>query len=210
MTAIAQPSPKFWDRVAAKYAKSPVPDQEVYERKLEITRALFRPDMDVLALGCGTGSTAIAHAPHVRHIRAVDISDKMLDIARAKADAAGVTNVDFERAAIEELTLPNEGYDLVMAHSLLHLLPDKEAALEAIFSTLKPGGAFVSSTACIGDTQAWLRFILPIGRFFGRMPFVEIFTTEQLVQSIEAAGFVIDQQWQPAPGRALFIVARKP
>jgi ubiquinone/menaquinone biosynthesis C-methylase UbiE len=85
--------------------------------------------MDVLELGCGTGTTALHHAPHVKHIRAVDISAKMLEIARAKAEAAGVTNVTFETASVEDLRSTAETYDVVMVHSLLHLLDDRAAAL---------------------------------------------------------------------------------
>lgn len=79
------PSPRFWDFIATRYARQPVPDEAVYQRKLEITRGVLEPHHEVLELGCGTGSTAIAHAPHVRQVRAVDISPRMLDIARRKA-----------------------------------------------------------------------------------------------------------------------------
>ena len=58
---------KFWDRMAKGYAKSPVKDQAAYEKKLEITRGCFPPDAEVLEFGCGTGSTALLHAPHVKH-----------------------------------------------------------------------------------------------------------------------------------------------
>jgi cyclopropane fatty-acyl-phospholipid synthase-like methyltransferase len=37
-------------------------------------------DMEVLEFGCGTGSTAIVHAPHVKELRAIDISEKMIGI----------------------------------------------------------------------------------------------------------------------------------
>ena len=72
----------FWDRIADRYSKQPIADQDAYQRKLDVTRTYFRPDMDVLELGCGTGGTAILHAPYVRHVRAVDISARMLEIAR--------------------------------------------------------------------------------------------------------------------------------
>ena len=53
----------FWDRLAKRYARMPVADQAAYETKLEKTRAFLRPDSRVLEFGCGTGSTAILHAP---------------------------------------------------------------------------------------------------------------------------------------------------
>ena len=71
-------SPVFWDKVAERYSKKPVADEAAYQTKLRVTREYFRPDMQVLEIGCGTGSTAIAHAPFVEHICATDISPKMM------------------------------------------------------------------------------------------------------------------------------------
>ena len=89
-------SVKFWNWIAQRYSKRPVADEASYQKKLGKTREYFQPDMQVLEVGCGTGSTAIARAPYVAHIRATDISPSMIEIARAKAEAAAVSNVDFE------------------------------------------------------------------------------------------------------------------
>lgn len=64
-------SGRFWNRTAASYSRMPIADQASYEKKLEITRTYLRPDMDLLEIGCGTGSTAIEHAPQVKHIHEV-------------------------------------------------------------------------------------------------------------------------------------------
>ena len=75
-------SNKFWDRIAKRYSKQPIADEAAYQKKLEVTRRYFRPDMEVLEFGCGTGSTAIIQAPYVKHIHAIDISSKMIEIAQ--------------------------------------------------------------------------------------------------------------------------------
>lgn len=82
---------RFWNRIAKRYSNQPIADQVAYQRKLARTREHFRPDMDVLELGCGTGSTALLHTPYVKHIRAIEI-------ARGKAEAQRIDNVTFERA----------------------------------------------------------------------------------------------------------------
>src|SRR5690606_31845650 len=119
--------------------------------KLAETRRHLRADMDLLEFGCGTGSTAIAHAPHVRSIRAVDFSARMIDIARAKADTSGVTNVSFEQGDFTAMDLPTNHFDMVLGLSILHLLKDTPSVLARVHHLLKPGGLFVSSTTCIGD-----------------------------------------------------------
>ena len=202
-------SARFWDRIAARYARKPVADEAAYQKKLAVTRGYLRPNMEVLELGCGTGSTAIAHAPHVKHIRATDISAKMLDIARRKAEAAGIANITVQQSTVEEVDVPAGSVDVVLALSLLHLLDDRDTAVAKVHSMLKPGGLFVSNTVCLGGSFHWFRPIAPIGRALGLLPLVRFFSKEELHESLERAGFEIEHSWQPAKGKAVFIVARK-
>ena len=110
---VAVTSPEFWDRVAPSYAKQPIADSESYARKLASTQALMRPNMEVLEFGCGTGSTALEHAPHVAHIVATDVSAAMIDIGREKAKHAGVDNVSFRQSGVGEFEAPDSSYDMV-------------------------------------------------------------------------------------------------
>ena len=202
-------SNRFWDKIADRYARSPVADEAAYQKKLEITRGYFRPEMKVLEIGCGTGSTAIAHAPYVEHIRATDISSRMIEIAKEKAEARNIDNVLFEQLAIDELNVPDQSYDAVLGLSILHLLENKDEAITRVHKMLKPGGVFVSSTACLGDSMKFFKYIGPIGRFLGLIPYVAIFSQQELVDCLTDAGFEIDYQWQPGKGKAVFIVAKK-
>lgn len=201
---------KFWDNIAEKYAKQPIADEAAYEKKLAVTREYFRPDMEVLEIGCGTGSTAILHAPYVKHIRAVDFSGNMIAIAQSKAEAAQIQNVTFEQAAIEDLNSPDESLDVVLGLSILHLLRDMEGAIAKVYQMLKPGGFFITSTACIAETMSWFKLVAPIGRLLGFLPFVQVLSVQTLVDSLTQAGFELDHQWQPSKGKAVFIVAKKP
>lgn len=202
-------SPKqFWDRIAPRYAKSPVRDEKSYQQKLAITQEYFRPGWAVLEFGCGTGSTAIVHAPHVGHILATDLSDKMLEIADRKARDAGIENIRFQQGTLESLQLEAESFDAVLGLNILHLLEDVEAAARRVNDLLKPGGIFVSSSALIGDMAFYWRFLIPILQLLGLAPPVNRFKRQELVSMLVAAGFRIDREWQPKKG-AVFIVARK-
>lgn len=202
-------SAKFWDRIAERYSKQPIADEAAYEKKLKITQGYFKPDMEVLELGCGTGSTAIIHAPYVKHIRAIDISSKMLEIAQAKADAKNIDNISFEHSTIDDINIEDRTLDVVLGLSILHLLENKEEVIARVYRILKPGGVFVSSTVCLGDMTRLLRLVLPIGRFFGLAPLVKVFTAKELEASLVDAGFAIDYLWQPDKGKVVFIVAKK-
>jgi ubiquinone/menaquinone biosynthesis C-methylase UbiE len=201
-------SSRFWDRIAARYAKKPVGNEAAYQRKLAKTREYFRSDMAVLEIGCGTGSTAIAHAPYVSHIRATDISRKMIEIAKGRAAEADVRNVSFETGGVEDLDVACESVDVVLALSLLHLLEDRQAALARIHDVLRPGGIFVSNTVCLGDNMNWFRFVAPVGRWLGVFPLLRIFTRNELEAGITSAGFEIVHKWQPDK-HVVFIIARK-
>ena len=206
-------SARFWDRHAERYAKSPIADEAAYRKKLEVTRGYFRPDMAVLEFGCGTGSTALLHAPYVKHILVVDMSAKMIEIARAKAEAQQVGNVTFERATIEELSLAERSFDAVLGLNVLHLLENKDEAIAKVHGLLKPGGVFVTSPVCLGDRLKVFKIVAPIGKLLGLMPTVRVFTTKDLERSLTDAGFDIDYRWQPDSGKSLFssvfIVAKK-
>ncbi|WP_299413360.1 class I SAM-dependent methyltransferase [Acaryochloris sp. IP29b_bin.148] len=202
-------STKFWDKIADRYAKQPIADEAAYQKKLQVTQDYLQPEMEVLEIGCGTGSTALLHAPYVKHIRAIDFSANMLAIAQAKANTQNIHNITFEQSSIDDLSIPDQTLDVVLGLSILHLLADKEASIAKIYHMLKPGGIFVSSTACLGDTMAWFKWIAPMGKFLGIFPLVKIFTVEDLNHSLTDAGFEIDHQWQPGKGKAVFIVAKK-
>jgi len=204
------PSAEFWDRIAERYAKKPVADEATYQKKLAITRDYLRPEMDVFEFGCGTGSTAITHAPHVRHIDAIDISPKMIEIAQGKAAVAGIDNITFRVSSIEQFAAADASYDVVLGLSILHLVKNRQEIISRVQRLLKPGGIFVTSTACIGDAQRYLRFMVPLGRLLGLMPLLRVFTTDELVKAMTDAGFTIDHQWQPGENKALFMVAVKP
>lgn len=205
-----RPGAKFWDRMAKSYSKNPISDEASYQHKLHLTQGYLRPDMNVLEFGCGTGSTALSHAPLVNHIQAIDISPKMIEIAREKAASEKVTNVGFEVDTIDEFDISDESYEVVLGMSILHLLHDPDRAMRKVYTFLKPGGVFNSSTACLGDNMKYFGPIAFIGRVLGLLPLVKIFTTAELESSLTAAGFTIEHAWCPGKSKSVFVVARKP
>jgi len=206
--AMSDPS-KFWNKIANSYSKRPISDEAAYQKKLEVTRGYFKPDWTVMEFGCGTGSTAIAHAPHVKQYLGLDFSANMVEIAKAKAAKAGLENLTFEQAAIDTFSAPDESYDAVLGMSILHLLEDKEAVIAKVHKMLKPGGVFITSTVCITGWARLITWIAPIGRLFGWLPLIKSFTAKEIESSLTNANFTIDHQWQPGSGMVVFIVAKK-
>ena len=211
-----QRSAKFWDRAAAKYARSPIRDMEAYTYTLERTRSYLGSGDSVLEMGCGTGSTALELAASVGHITGSDVSPAMLEIAREKAQAQGVQNIRFTTADAHG-PLPDEGpFDMVLAHNLWHLVPETEAAIARVFDLVRPGGYFISKTPCLGQPgMGWkitlMLCAIPVMQALGRAPFVRKLTIAELERMITQAGFEIAETGNfPANPPSRYIVARKP
>ncbi len=208
-SVMQQTSPRFWNWIAPRYARRPIADEDAYRHKLEVTQSYMRPDMHVLEFGCGTGGTALAHAPHVDRYVATDFSPEMINIARGKAAQAQAPNLSFDVNSIEEMEVPERPFDMILAMSILHLLPDRAGVIAKVHRMLAPGGLFVSSTACLGGMPWPLRAIVSTGSALRVFPHVEVFTKATLVEELERAGFGVEYDWHPGRDKAAFLVMRK-
>jgi ubiquinone/menaquinone biosynthesis C-methylase UbiE len=96
----------------------------------------------VVDLGTGTGRFALAAAPRVRRVVAVDVSAAMLAEARGRAAAAGLANVECVQAGFLSYQHAGPPADAVFTRNALHQLPDlwKALALQRIAAMLRPGG----------------------------------------------------------------------
>lgn len=202
---------RFWDKMASRYARRPIADQETYEKKLAITRTYVTPQSEVFEFGCGTGSTAILHAPHVKHILATDVSENMLDVGRGKAADAGLGNIEFEQASIEGFDAKGRSFDVVLGLNIIHLCHDPLAAMQKAHSLLKPGGHFIQSTVCLQDGYSMMRFLIPVMKLAGKAPHVTFLSKTDLDSLIDEAGFEQVESFYPDKKgiTAHFIVARK-
>lgn len=101
------------------------------------------PGQVVLDLGCGAGTDLLIAAqmtgPQGRAI-GVDMTESMLERARASADEMGLRNVVLHQALIEQLPVDSGSVDLVISNGVIDLVPDKEAVFDEIDRVLRPGG----------------------------------------------------------------------
>lgn len=200
----------YWDRTADDYAAKPVDDPEAFERKIALIRGLLTPDATVLDVGCGTGSMALRLADAAAHVHGLDVSPAMIRIARAKAAEQGVDNVTFHVGGFDadcEAFGPGD-LDVVCAFSVLHLLADRSSALRRVHDLLTPGGAFVSSTPCLGDSWLPYRPVLALMRLLGKAPPVKCLRRRTLEAELVEVGFAAHDVG--ADATIAFIVARKP
>jgi ubiquinone/menaquinone biosynthesis C-methylase UbiE len=182
----------FWDRTSRKYATAAIADRVGYERTLDRTRALLGPDVRVLELGCGTGTTALRLAGDVQSYLATDISPEMIAIAEAKCAADPNPALSFRTATAEALAPEAGQFDAVLGFNYLHLVRDLPGTLRRIHALLAAEGLFISKTPCVGDMNPLIRLaLLPAMRAIGKAPYANVFRAAELSQLVSAAGFDI-------------------
>lgn len=200
----------FWDSCAEKYAQKPIKRMDVYERTMARTRAYLTPTDHVLEIGCGSGSTALLLSQSAAHITASDISGKMIEIGRERADAQSIDNVDFVQGTLADDGLKGGPYDAVLAFNFLHLLEDLPGAMARINAFLKPGGILICKTMCLAEQTRLWRVPLFIMETLWRLPRVNVMKIDELEEIVAGGGFTIleaENHFESPPAR--FIVGRK-
>ena len=102
----------------------------------------------VLDLGSGAGADVLISARRVGPAgRAIglDMTDEMLELARANAAEAGVANVEFLKGYLEDMPLPNGSVDVVISNCVINLSGDKPQVMREAARVLRPGGRFAVS-----------------------------------------------------------------
>lgn len=198
----------FWNKLAKKYSAKPVPSEKLYQEKLKLTRELLTKEMKVLEIGCGTGTTALIHAPNVSEITGTDFSKEMIKIANEKVIFQKLENILFKQESIQEMSYPDSEFDIIMAHSILHLVEGRKNALKKIFNSIKPGGYFVTSTTCIAGVWKIFKPIWFLGFKIGKLPYIGFFSKNKFISEVKECGFTIEKEWCPTK-MDVFLIAKK-
>jgi len=97
------------------------------------------PDATVLDLACGTGQIALAIAPHVAHVLAVDQEPDMVEVGRQAAEEQGIDNIRWSVASAEDVVL-EETYDLATVGNAFHRLDRERVARRLVPHLTDRGG----------------------------------------------------------------------
>lgn len=109
----------------------------------------LRPGMSVLDVGCGPGTIAVDIAARVAPgpVTAVELTEEVLDLARAEARAHGLTNVSFATSDVHALDFPDDTFDVVHAHQVLQHVADPVQALREMRRVCRRGGIVAARDA---------------------------------------------------------------
>lgn len=151
--------------------------------------AKLNPGETVLDLGSGGGIDVLLSARRVGptgKAYGLDMTDDMLQLARANQRKAGVENVEFLKGEIEHIPLPDASVDVVISNCVINLSGDKDQVLREAFRVLKPGGRLaVSDVVTQGEMPEQVRksMLLWVGCIAGAL------RDEEYRSKLTSAGF---------------------
>jgi ubiquinone/menaquinone biosynthesis C-methylase UbiE len=114
----------FWDRIGRR----------------TVERLALSPGAQVLDVGCGTGASALPAAQAIGPSGRVDLSARLLERARAKVAARGLTNVEFRIGDMTSSGYPDQSFDAVISVFSVFFVPDMEGLVRELWRMVRRGG----------------------------------------------------------------------
>ena len=196
-------SEKFWDRTAKSFEKIPI-------KTVEKIREHIKSSDTVLDLGCATGTIVNEIAKNVKEIHGIDISSKMINIAKDKASKRVIKNAHFTQATIFDKRYKEESFDVILAFNVLHLFKNTQEVIRRINGLLKKGGLFISSTVCLAEKNTFLAFFFSLLTKVRIVPYVKFFKILELKDFIVNENFeIIETEKTFSDTYSYFIVVKK-
>ncbi|HEY4196965.1 MAG TPA: methyltransferase domain-containing protein [Mucilaginibacter sp.] len=133
------------------------PTGEVIIERLEI-----KEDDIVLDVAAGTGEPGLTIAAIVKKgsVTGTDLSDDMLQIAEANADAKGLKNYSTKPADVCKLPFEDNTFNKISCRMGFMFFPDLQLATNELYRVLKPGGCLAISVWSAPDKNFWYTVVL--------------------------------------------------
>ena len=189
--------------LASAYAKATRMAIESYYRQVAEEIAAHLERGNILDLGTGPGylPIEIARKSSEIYITGVDLSRKLIHMARSNASTAGLTDrLNFQLGNAAALDFEDSSFDMVISTGMLHSIKEPAKVMQEIYRVLKARGeAWIFDPAKVTsavDRKKWRaslnlreRFFLWLFQLFGLHKPIKVYTREQAIALIEKTDF---------------------
>lgn len=180
---------KFWNRLAKSYDKKILKKYNItYKKMVDITSQFVDKEDNVLDFACGTGLTTVKLAHNVKKIHAIDLSEKMILIAKDRSEKENVKNIEFSVLDIYSNSI-KQTYDVIIAFNILHFIDDTNKVLLRINELLNTDGYFISVTDCLKDLTTFEGILQSLISRIGIIPKYKKFKSYELKNIIVEKNF---------------------
>lgn len=164
LEAIREQQKASWNRFAAGWKKwDPVTMEFLQPMKEAIINYLQPKDgQKILDIAAGTGEPALSIAASIKNgvVTITDISEEMMEIAREKAIAKELSNIETVICDASDLPFENGSFDAVSCRFGFMFFPDIQLAANEIYRVLKPGGRFATTVWNFPEKNFWVTAIM--------------------------------------------------
>ena len=187
---------RFWDKVASGYdyfIRSTM--SKSYKEVLAIITGELKQDDIVLDVATGTGLIAFEAAGIAEKVYGIDISPKMLKVAKRKMKEHSADNIEFRLEDVYETSFSNNMFDVVICSNALHIMKAPKLALFEMRRVLKHDGILITPTFCHAENANLQEKIglnlMRLLRWIGILPHLHRFKRKDILEIIE----VIKNNW---------------
>jgi ubiquinone/menaquinone biosynthesis C-methylase UbiE len=211
----------FWDKIAPKYDNETKSYRELNEIMYKKIHQYSNKMFNVLDCGCGTGTITIEIAKCVKTVTAMDISNEMLKIVKAKAEKSEIENIEYKQSDLVGLNIGSNSFNTIFMNNVIHLVDEKEKTIRKAYDLLANDGYLISTTPCTGENYGIKNKIESV-LFVGYLLFmfgikalkiykqVYDFKKKELIELILSCGFqIIETEEVKSPENHLIIVGKK-
>jgi ubiquinone/menaquinone biosynthesis C-methylase UbiE len=187
----------IWEKIAANYDKSSK-FEEAYRLSIEKSKKVLKSDYKVLEIACGTGIISLGIADKVNSVVGVDISPKMIAIAKEKATKQSINNVHFHTGDGYSLQYENSIFDAILLFNVLHVVKEPNTVLTEAYRLLKTDGYLITATDCYSEPVPFLKkldvLVPKIMKQFGIINYLSYFRKKDIISLLRQNKYQIIEE----------------
>lgn len=206
-------SESFWNKLSKNYDKNA--KDKAYHLIIKKSKKHFKIKDVILDFACATGLYSFAFSKQVKEIQALDISSKMIAIAKSKIKGKEGDNVIFSQTTLFDKKYKEASFDTVLGFNILLYFKDEKKILHQMNKLLKTDGLIITSTACLNERRTFIGVLssslIFLFKSFRILPYLKFYTMRDLEKTITNCGFNIIETdiLIDKPATEYFIVAQK-